>query len=302
MELNDESMEGIKNTEGVIGVFTLLNHKRKYSGRWGDIPNDCPGSSKTVAQMFMYTLDKMNGRGVGFASDLSMVDAVSPRFGPHAAWAMTVEEEGQLKNEQRTAYRIAQSNGVKYDVPRLNYHEEFFRHGQIDGFEEDVWKSLAAWEAGASVNSFGGRVQNLLKGLYASTENQLDRWGILLGAGTWEQAAMYCLKTNTLPESLIIHDEGGRRETRNMYARVFNVWNLWKAKTGTNEPLRRHITGNRYWDFNLDGLAHYGLMPDLIQDMNLINTLFNNEKTILLIVFGKLRRQFNLSQSIKEPD
>lgn len=267
MELNDESIDGIRNTEGVIGVFALLNNKRKYTGAWGDIPNDCPGSSKTVAQMFCYTLDKMNGRGVGLASDLSMVDAVSPRFGPHAAWAMTMEEGDWLKNETRTTYRIAQRNGVRYDVPRLNYHEEFYRHGQIDGLEEDVWKALGAWEAGAPVSAFGGRVQNLLKGLLATDVNQLERWNILLGAGAWEQSAMYCLKNNVHPSSLTIHDQGGRIETRLLYDRIFSQWLLWKAKDGNNEPLRRHITGNRYWDFNMDGLAHYGLMPDLLQDL-----------------------------------
>ena len=48
---------------------------------------------------------------------------------------------------------------------------------------------------------------------------------------------------------------------------ITNVWISWKSKNGNNEPLRRYITGNRYWDFNTDGMAHYGLMPDFLQDL-----------------------------------
>jgi hypothetical protein len=37
---------------------------------------------------------------------------------------------------------------------------------------------------------------------------------------------------------------------------------------GPNEPLRRCTAGPRHdYDFNLDGLAHYGLLPDFLQDL-----------------------------------
>jgi|CXWL01.1.fsa_nt_gi microsomal dipeptidase-like Zn-dependent dipeptidase len=279
MELNDESYNGIRETQGTIGVFTLLNHKRKYSGRWGDIANDCPGSSKTVAQMYCYSLDKMNGKGVGLASDLPMVDGVAPRFGPYSAFALTVENDASLKETQRHANRFAQTNGVNYDVKSKSYHEEFFNAGKIDGFETDVWKALAAWDAGvdaianeSAVSLSGapghtGRIRNMVKGLNLANENQLMHPGAFTGDGPWEQAAMFCLKNNLQPENLSTYDAGAKRDIGNMYNRILPTWNLWKAKNGNNEPLRRLITGNRYWDFNLDGLAHYGLMPDLLQDL-----------------------------------
>jgi len=279
MELNDESYTGIRETQGTIGVFTLLNHKQKYNGRWGNIPNDCPGSTKTLAQMYCYSLDKMNGHGVGLASDLPMVDAVCPRFGPYAAWALTTEEEGRLKKEVRTASRVAQTNGVRYDVPSKSFHPEFFQGGQVDGLEEDTWKALAAWEAGvdaianegqvslSSTAGHAGRIRNMVKGLNCTSESQLMHPCITCGDGPWEQAAMFCLKNNSSPSALVTYNDGDKREISNMYNKLLDVWNLWKAKSGNNEPLRRMITGNRYWDFNLDGLAHYGLMPDMLQDL-----------------------------------
>jgi hypothetical protein len=36
--------------------------------------------------------------------------------------------------------------------------------------------------------------------------------------------------------------------------------------SGPNAPLVRSRTGDADFDFNLDGLAHYGLLPDLLQD------------------------------------
>ena len=27
------------------------------------------------------------------------------------------------------------------------------------------------------------------------------------------------------------------------------------------------VTGTRHWDFNLDGLGNYGLLPDFLQDL-----------------------------------
>ncbi len=291
MELNDESFNGIRETQGTIGVFALSNHKKKYNGRWGNIPNDCPGSTKTMAQMYCYSLDKMNGKGVGLASDLPMVDALCPRFGPFSAWALTTEEDESLKVLTRYRNRMAQTNGVKYDVSLRGYNDEFFKGGQVDGFEEDIWKALAATECGVSFNALpGGRVQNLAKGLIANSENEIDRWSVILGAGAWEQAAMYCLKNNVQPESITIHDEGAKREIRTLYTKILPIWNLWKAKNGNNEQLRRLITGNRYWDFNLDGLAHYGLMPDMLQDLKNIgftnlqfNPLFSSAEDYILM-------------------
>ena len=45
------------------------------------------------------------------------------------------------------------------------------------------------------------------------------------------------------------------------------VWDMVNKMSGSNEPLRRCTTGYRDWDFNLDGIAHEGLLPDFIQDL-----------------------------------
>src|SRR5688572_5253646 len=39
------------------------------------------------------------------------------------------------------------------------------------------------------------------------------------------------------------------------------------TRAGTNAPLKPYTMGRRTFDFNVDGLAHYGLLPDLWQDL-----------------------------------
>jgi microsomal dipeptidase-like Zn-dependent dipeptidase len=41
----------------------------------------------------------------------------------------------------------------------------------------------------------------------------------------------------------------------------------WAAMKGNNAPLIRGRTGQRDWDVNLDGMAHYGMLPDFLQDI-----------------------------------
>ena len=38
-------------------------------------------------------------------------------------------------------------------------------------------------------------------------------------------------------------------------------------KPGTNEPLIPSSTLGKTWDYNLDGMAHYGMMADFFQDL-----------------------------------
>jgi len=39
------------------------------------------------------------------------------------------------------------------------------------------------------------------------------------------------------------------------------------VRLGSNAPLQPYTMGERTFDFNVDGLAHYGMLPDLLQDL-----------------------------------
>ncbi len=46
------------------------------------------------------------------------------------------------------------------------------------------------------------------------------------------------------------------------------IWAKWQQMEGDNLPLMRSTAGpRRDFDINLDGMAHYGMLPDLLQDV-----------------------------------
>lgn len=62
------------------------------------------------------------------------------------------------------------------------------------------------------------------------------------------------------PEDL--NEEGEQR-----LVSLVSVWEDYHRIFGGNAPLKRARTGPKDWDINFDGVAHYGLLPDLLQDM-----------------------------------
>jgi hypothetical protein len=46
------------------------------------------------------------------------------------------------------------------------------------------------------------------------------------------------------------------------------IWGKWQQMSGDNRPLTRSMAGpRRDFDINLDGMAHYGMLPDFLQDL-----------------------------------
>lgn len=140
--------------------------------------------------------------------------------------------------------------------------------------EEDAWKAMAASEAGLNRTQITGgreltkenRVKNFLEGLQISA---IDNPAIKT-ADYFEKAAMFCVKNNrnlnTLP-GFNSWFEFDRNFIIGVYNTASQVYKSWNARYGNNQPLRRLRTGNREWDYNTDGMAHYGMMPDFFQDL-----------------------------------
>jgi hypothetical protein len=52
-----------------------------------------------------------------------------------------------------------------------------------------------------------------------------------------------------------------------IYPKVLAIWQKWQTMEGKNTPLSRSHAGERDFDINLDGVTHYGMLPDLVQDL-----------------------------------
>jgi len=53
-----------------------------------------------------------------------------------------------------------------------------------------------------------------------------------------------------------------------LVAKITEIWKKWQQMQGNNPPLVRSTAGaRRDFDINLDGVAHYGMLPDFLQDV-----------------------------------
>ncbi len=58
-----------------------------------------------------------------------------------------------------------------------------------------------------------------------------------------------------------------KKELR-LVEKIKGIWDQWEKMEGENAPLERSLAGElRDFDINLDGTAHYGMLPDLLQDI-----------------------------------
>ena len=64
-------------------------------------------------------------------------------------------------------------------------------------------------------------------------------------------------------------DEGNLDErTQALMEKIKSCWAKWQEMSGDNRPLTRSTAGERRdFDINIDGMAHYGMLPDFLQDL-----------------------------------
>lgn len=287
----------INESGGIVAPLMSLYRKQPYKDLSGkvQIDNNADGSSRTWAQMYLYSLEKMGSKSVALSSDRGFIDFIAPRFGVHGAGALREENDvNVLKKEYRRAQVKAQSNGVRYDAPIRTY--QHYRFDQWDnhytGNENIMWRALASATVAKTQNKYyrdldfsnsknlnvsgvNYDAMELTDGILKAWNNQtfnLEGKGALVW-GEWRAAAFAAIKfvdsdgRENLSNTLVT----GFGLDPNKFVPIYNsfveIYKSWKAMTGSNDPLRRHIVGSRDWDINLDGVAHYGMLPDFLQDV-----------------------------------
>jgi microsomal dipeptidase-like Zn-dependent dipeptidase len=245
----------------------------------GKVQGDCAGSSKTWAQAYLYAVEKMGGRGVAIGTDTNgFAKFNGPRFGLNASYFLDYNVDGMGRDPERRALRKeqveAQENGVRYDSPLIDprqYRFEGVLQGDVyDDLERDIWQAIGLYHAGYNpwkqeedILEIFERVKHFAKGFFASSDDQLERPDLLTGDEPWEQRAAFLVKTGQEPG----HSERDPLPVHELYPKVLAIWQKWQAMEGSNVPLKRSRAGQRDFDINIDGVAHYGLLPDLVQDL-----------------------------------
>ncbi|MGE5700813.1 MAG: hypothetical protein ACM3VU_00190 [Arthrospira platensis] len=75
------------------------------------------------------------------------------------------------------------------------------------------------------------------------------------------------------------------------YEQVQPVYLAWqRMHSGTNPPISRSTAGDAVFDVNVDGVAHYGMLPDLLQDLknigmpgDVLGTLFRSAEDYIQV-------------------
>lgn len=250
---------------------------------------------KNVA--FGTDLALLGGVGPRFGTDAvpALVPGEHKRNADGSVDGYTGDEKNALAARRRDL-ASRQVNGVKYDSPIRDYrrYRFFSTNGNTDNpvyneRQRDFWEALAIWRSGTDPNQadMPGLTQNrslntaavvkaFAEGLRASSSAQVTGRGAPFSYYA-ERRAAYLLKN----PSEMGRDPGGAEEQAvlDIMNEVRTVWNLWQQMenaSSTQAPMKRLVYSGavagrnpyvRDFDFNIDGFAHYGLLPDFMQDL-----------------------------------
>src|SRR4051812_37116170 len=256
------------------------------SRSWGPVANDCPGSDKTFAQGFQFVHRQLEVP-IGLGTDWnSLLVGPGPRFGTRAANGLEGEAgEGDaawaaaIRSERFEDAKV-QTAGVAYSsaTPLIDWRDhrfadhELYKGTDLEGYGEKMWQALAVVASG--VNLALDPVQTGVDGkiTLAAMGQQIDPDVLDLALG------MTAMPSRQTPEGPF-HRVGAIYQTAfdraaedptvvAMCDGMMAIKRRWDAMTGPNLPLKRAMAGPlRDFDYNLDGVAHYGMFPDMFQDL-----------------------------------
>lgn len=285
----------IRDLGGMVSPILIQPEPRQYA------PSTVPGvdatssgSARSLAQALLYAWEQSGGRGIGFGSDINgAAEMPGPRFGPNASDAIAKQASRKVREREqdpsfigrrlsRRAEALGQTRGVRYSRPLRTVLANPVPHDGADrlftDLETDIWMALCVQAQGLSDASvLSGRARMFLRGLRGSPGQPLG------GLGSDERAAFLAVN----PQRATGNESA---EDKNLISRVttfrdhFNEAELGApnvlppalaARLGPSgsglydgaNRLHRCTSGQRDWDLNTDGMAHYGLLPDLIQDL-----------------------------------
>lgn len=288
------------NTPTVVGRLATLNAMvspitfSKETLSWGTmVENDCPGSAKTWAQQYLYAIDKFGGHNVGLGTDYGLTHGISPRFGFNANFGAN----GDF-TRAGTVRAFRQTNGVRYFESISDYRASRFdgwmagsiasHPGAADSFDlplvglNDHYQGVALYFSGVDPDTVpyprpSDRPKFIARGMRARNQSELNYalshdLPLFPDRSMDEVRAGYDVVHGLTPASADSdYLRGLVPDLRKVYQEFLNM-------AGNNRPMHRcqmnciveadpNKPWVKEWDFNLDGLAHYGLLPDFIQDL-----------------------------------
>lgn len=289
---------GIEN--GDANTFPFWNTAQNLSS--SQVPNDCAGTSKTFAQNYLYAFEQMQGRGLALGTDADgFIPGPGPRFGPQSAYG--IDEREHIERDDQV--RAQPTNGVLYapqhgpplttaafvgpavdperDTDQPARREEGYEYNQdqrdffaaIRIFYHDQTASQDALNqiAAALSDNYPNkrRINEYAFGLVKGVTGADPGWDLLSpDTGTREKLgiAVCQFKTTGTVRSDVWNEIQNEATKRFRFNQHCAVWDDYHKIFGNNAPMKRCQTMSKQWDINFEGMAHYGLIPDFLQDLS----------------------------------
>lgn len=234
-------------------------------------------------------------------------DQLAPRFGPFACAGVRDRKRGSIDDAERERQAGAQVARVVYGAAcknedgadrRCPMRRDARRFADVRGAERTMhptaWRALWMFESGEAAD-LASRCEDL-PGRATPTEAgaaaDVDARDLALGLLTSSTDATFRPRCSSAAESMCTQRVSylaariGPKECRRACASLPSecnkgdlcvgtceemslVYSNWfeRGKGGLPEPIQKSVLGRADFDFNVDGLAHYGLIPDMLQDL-----------------------------------
>lgn len=277
-------VEQVRDLGGIVSVLLNQGEVRDFDGPDGlkhtahpTVENNCAGSSRSWAQAYLYALEIMGGERVTLGSDVNgLAGLPGPRFGPYAAYALEGDEFRDPDGKLRAQQAGIQDNGIRYEGAIRDVSDKRFGGKAFDSdgdadMNRDIWQAIALFQSGIEIDPRpigGDRAANIALGMRAGVSGDTDlldcgALGALRGDCADERKAGYLVTTGRKPTG----DDS--QDVHRLFWKIQKYLRCWKGMEGKNVPLKRQYLGDglRDYDYNLDGFAHYGMLPDFLQDL-----------------------------------
>jgi hypothetical protein len=183
----------------------------------------------------------------------------------------------------------AQTNGVRYQTPLRDVHAYRWDGKAAEGDDRFVWEGVGLGRSTNDIDSFDMPVvsvipvrsigtnywiRDIAKGVRhamnpANTVDGLPGLTGFLGVPNWNVAGGYNFGAVQRGAFYAARNQSPASDSEivAIYNKCWSICRQFEGMNGNNTPIPRSVIGNRDFDFNLDGMAHYGMLWDFLVDL-----------------------------------
>ena len=215
----------------------------------GEIRNDCDYSSKTFATKYLWLLHETGGRGLTPATDLNgLISTLRPRYGRALPWNTPCGVPAREWENGSLTLTDRDQTDPDRNRPMANKWRRIM-------LEAQRFESSGVWYDGYTA-------RNPLPSAVAARWNDTRYKEVVARASKEDRQD---LAPRALADDVVFFNDFGPDNPKQLGHR----YQMGNRPGAQMYPLRQwRVRPDRAgWDFNLDGLLHIGLYPDLFQDM-----------------------------------